>query len=171
MEKKILLVSNACMDKYDNTLSTFKNTLPKDHLPTHKKWKIGVESIVIHCQFLNEGVSKNIKYPALIMFSRGYLLSQMGFDCLAFEDSLVSRKNLNMSIFHPSQCYFIDENETYTSKQLNEHFNQHTLMYRDIERNFNISSNNTYPAEFIGFPTIQYICIFLQNCDITDCFR
>ena len=79
------------MDKYDYTLSTFKNALPKDHLPTHKKWKIGVESIVIHCQFLNEGVSKNIKYPALIMFSRGYLLSQMGFDCLAFEDSLVSR--------------------------------------------------------------------------------
>ena len=61
MEKKILLVSNACMDKYDYTLSTFKNALPKDHLPTHKKWKIGVESIVIHCQFLNEGVSKNIK--------------------------------------------------------------------------------------------------------------
>ena len=70
------------------------------------------------------------------MFSRGYLLSQMGFDCLAFEDSLVSRKNLNMSIFHPSQCYFIDENETYTSKQLNEHFNQHTLMYHDIEQNW-----------------------------------
>ena len=122
MEKKILIVSNGCTEKYDNTLSDFKNVLPKGHLPAHKKWKIGVESIGIHCQFLNEAVSKNNKYPALIMFSRGFLISKIGFDCFESDqeyfptssekyivldpENLAAQKSnpkLTLNIFHPAQ--------------------------------------------------------------------
>ena len=172
MEKKILIASNVCTDKYDNTLSNFKNVLPKGHLPVHKQWKIGVESIGIHCQFLNEAVSKNNKYPALIMFSRGYLISQIGFDCFQSDDEYFptssddyiiynpeikssnqsSNSKLTMNIFHPAQCYFINQDKTYNLKELNEHFNQITLMYNDVQNN-SITSFNKYPANFIGFPT------------------
>ena len=100
MEKKVLIASNACMDTYDNSLSSFKNTLPKGHLPIHKEWKLGIESIGIHCQFLNEAVSKNNKHPALIMFSRGYLIDKIGFDCLAFNNQ--SNKTNELTLFIPS---------------------------------------------------------------------
>ena len=173
MEKKNLIASNVCTDKYDNTLSNFKNVLPKGHLPVHKQWKIGVESIGIHCQFLNEAVSKNNKYPALIMFSRGYLISQIGFDCFQSDDEYFptssddyiiynpeikssnqsSNSKLTMNIFHPAQCYFINQDKTYNLKELNEHFNQITLMYNDVQNNSITSFNNKYPANFIGFPS------------------
>ena len=101
MEKKILIASSACTDKYDNTLSNFTNVLPKGHLPTHKKWKLGVESIGVHCQFSNEAVSKNNKYPALIMFSKGYLISKVGFDCFESDDEYFPTSSDDFIILDP----------------------------------------------------------------------
>ena len=163
MEKKILLASNGCMDKYKNSLGSFKNKLPKGHLPTHKKWKLGIESIGVHCRFLNEAVSKNNTHPDLIMFSRGYLIKKVGVDCLAFNNAPNCSKELTLDLFHPSQCYFINKDVSYDKKQLNEHFTQQTMMYhgeklkKNYDYNYNLDSgigdDQFYDSGFIGFPT------------------
>ena len=63
------------------------------------------------------------------MFSRGYLISQIGFDCFQSDDEYLptlsddyiisnpeiknsnqsSNSKLTMNIFHPAQCYFINQ--------------------------------------------------------------
>ena len=40
MEKKVLLASNANLDKYDNTLAKFQNKIPNHYLSEYKKWKL-----------------------------------------------------------------------------------------------------------------------------------
>ena len=104
------------------------------------------------CKFLNEAISKNNKNPALIMFSRGYLIKQMGFDCLAYNDT-ASSIALDLSMFQRSQCYFLKKDVSYNLKELNEHFNQHTLMYHDVQKNHDVTTHDNYLANFIGFPT------------------
>ena len=52
MEKKVLLASNANLDIYDNTLTKFKNRIPKNYITTYKKWKLGIESISCNCIIL-----------------------------------------------------------------------------------------------------------------------
>ena len=149
MEKKILITSNACVNKFDNSLSAFQNEIPKNHLPAHKKWKLGVESIGISCHFLNQAVSKNNQHPALIFFSKGYLIEKLGFDNLASDSqnklSLSARQPLNLDMFHPSQRYYLSKDKKYNLTSLNFHFESHTKLFKE--------QSNAYNPKFIGFPT------------------
>ena len=54
MEKKIIVVSNGCTEQYENTLSSFKNLLPKDYLEMHKRWFLCIESLGFNCNFLGD---------------------------------------------------------------------------------------------------------------------
>ena len=155
MEKKIVITSNGCLNKYENTLCSFRNEIPKQHLPTHKRWKLGIESIGIFCEFLNEAVSKNNTHPALLFFSKGYLIEMLGNDILASDQNkdVSSRQSLNLDMFHPSQRYYLNKNKDYDLKTLNSLFTEQTLLYYNHKKNFIIKHQNTYDPKFIGFPT------------------
>ena len=52
MEKKIVLLSNAYMYKYENTLVKFKNDIINNYLPAHKsKWFLALESLGFNATF------------------------------------------------------------------------------------------------------------------------
>ena len=75
MEKKALIVSNACLDKYENTLGSFKNSLPKGYLLSEKEWTLGIESLGVNCVFADlNHTPKLIK--VLCMNVRGILKNE-----------------------------------------------------------------------------------------------
>ena len=155
MEKKILLTSNACVNIFDNSLSKFQNEIPNNYLPKHKKWKLGVESIGISCHFVNKLISKNNKYPALLFFSKGYLIETLGFDSLASEslNGIVTTQNLNLDMFHPKQRYHLNKYDEPDLRSLNHEFTAHTNAYHDVTQNFITEQQTVYQSQFIGFPT------------------
>ena len=62
MEKKIIVISNACLDEYENTLVSFRNGVPTNYLTPYKKWALALQSIGISCNFKdNENIPKIVK--------------------------------------------------------------------------------------------------------------
>ena len=62
MEKKILVISDACLGEYNNSLIYFKNSVPSNYLNPYKKWMMTLESIGVSCVFKDgEYVPKIIK--------------------------------------------------------------------------------------------------------------
>ena len=155
MEKKILLTSNACVNIFDNSLSKFQNEIPNNYLSKHKKWKLGVESVGISCNFINKTISKNNKYPALLFFSKGYLIEKLGFDNLASESmsNISLRQPLNLDMFHPNQRYYLRKYDAQDLRSVNLDFTAHTKMYHDVTQNYVAYQQSVYKPEFIGFPT------------------
>ena len=135
MEKKIIITSNACLDKYDNKLNSFTNNIPREYLPSHKKWFLGMESFGMHCNFLNEAVSKNNKHPALIMFSTKYLIETIGVA------SITPYLQFYLDMFSRNQCYYLEVQRSLTLKEIHKIFAQQTKM------------TSVHTDQFIGFPT------------------
>ena len=142
MEKKILLSSNTSVDFYKNTLASFKNIVPSNYLPPHKKWKLGLDRLSFNCKFVNSLTSVNNEHPAIIMVSKSYLNNKIGRFYLSSTPNIKS-KPLELNSFLPSHLYFLDSSVTYSLRQINEKFREETLKNKEDE-----------DKEFIGFPTM-----------------
>ena len=142
MEEKILLASNANEDIFDNKLNHFKNILPKAHLSSHKKWKIGIESFSFNCSFVNKLTSINNTHPVLIMFHRGYLNNQIGYHDLASTNYPNVKTTLRLNSFSHTQCYYLEAHINYTLNEIHETFLKQTY-----------KNKNARIGKFVGYPT------------------
>ena len=135
MENKLIIASNGCLETYNNNnnLHKFTNSLPLHYLPQNKKWCLGMESIGLHCRFLNEAVSKNNSHPALIMFSKGYLKEKLGYDNLAYIDTNIyeEREKLSLDMFSPNHLFYLNSSKAYPLESLNNEWTEIALARYD----------------------------------------
>ena len=129
MDKKILMISSADNGYHKNSLSSFTNTIPRGYLAANKKWKVSIESVGLHAQFVNAGVSKNNLFPALIQINKEHLRGLQG-------------SNYSLYYFHQHNRFYLDPLKSYTLESLDSHFRFMVASY--MHQNL---------RSFIGFPT------------------
>ena len=110
MDKKVLLASNVSLENHDNTLTAFKNDITPHYLPAHKTFRLYVESIGIHCKFINNIISKNNELPSVIYVPDEYM-----------EENIWFREKIGLEIFKNYHKIYLNPDETYSEESLNEH--------------------------------------------------
>ena len=113
MEKKLCqIVSNGSLTNHpDNTLTSFDNDIPNSYLAKHKKWKLLVESIGFHCQFMNLLTSKNNLYPAVMLVDEKFMTENIW----PYREHTIDR-------FRNEHQYFLDPLKNYTEESIHTEF-------------------------------------------------
>ena len=140
MERKCLLISSANENVFENTLQSFSNLIPQNYIKTQKSWKACVESIGIHLQLVNNGVSQGNKYAAMICIPQNALTMEM---FTSSPDDSYAEFKFHSDILRRHHLYYLNPCESYNLKTLNEQFRSECIKHTHEDLN-----------NFVGFPTM-----------------
>ena len=114
--KSIVLFSNVSLE---DSLSSFKNLVPRDFLNPHHNHQVALVGLGIHYQLKNDATPKNSLYPVMIQIFRKDFIAATGEE----EPEDIVKPLLLESLTQNNEDFHIDERKSYTLESLAKDLN------------------------------------------------
>lgn len=129
--KKIVFLSNACLDQYDNSLTKFINTIPANFLDKHKTYNVAIESLGFSPKYRNKVIPINDRLPSLIHITRQEMDTIVGKNI-----QLNNVLSIKLEKFHNRNLIFLndlDDKRSYSNNDINHFIRRKVLLHYSAE--------------------------------------